>query len=129
MSVEKKKIRSSHQEVFLKKGDPKICSKFTGDHPCRSAISCNFIEIVLRHECSSVNLLHIFRKPCPKNTSGCCFWKILTFYIFNKEFKNCLSIWMLHSHRNNNIIRNLHERCPRLIVNIQRQKPILWRIT
>ena len=30
----------------------------------------NFIEIALRHGCSPVNLLHIFRKPFPKNTSG-----------------------------------------------------------
>ena len=35
---------------------------------------CDFnkvaIEITLRHECSPVNLLHIFRTPFPKNTSG-----------------------------------------------------------
>ena len=30
----------------------------------------NFIEITLRHGCSPVNLLHIFRPPFPKNTSG-----------------------------------------------------------
>ena len=30
----------------------------------------NFIEITLRHGCSPVNLLHIFRTPFPKNTSG-----------------------------------------------------------
>ena len=28
------------------------------------------IEIAFRHECSPVNLLHIFRTPFPKNTSG-----------------------------------------------------------
>ena len=60
--------------MFLRKGVMKICSKFTGDHPCRSAISIklqnNFIEIVLRHGCSPVNLQHIFRTPFPKNTSG-----------------------------------------------------------
>ena len=28
------------------------------------------IEIVLRRGCSPVNLLHIFRAPFPKNTSG-----------------------------------------------------------
>ena len=33
------KHRSSHPEVFLEKGVLKICSKFTGEHPCRSAIS------------------------------------------------------------------------------------------
>ena len=31
---------------------------------------CKFIEIILRHGCSPVNLLHIFRTPLPKNTSG-----------------------------------------------------------
>ena len=67
------KLRSSHPEVFLGKSILKICSKFTGEHPCRSAISskllCNFLEITLRQECSPVNLLHIFRTPFPKNTS------------------------------------------------------------
>ena len=29
---------------------------------------CNFTEITLQHECFPVNLLHIFRKPFPKNT-------------------------------------------------------------
>ena len=29
------------QGVFLKKGVLKICSKFTGEHPCRNAISIN----------------------------------------------------------------------------------------
>ena len=29
----------------------------------------NFTEITLRHGCSPVNLLHIFRTPFPKNTS------------------------------------------------------------
>ena len=35
---------------------------------------CNFnkvaIEIALRHRCSPVNLLHIFRTPFPRKTSG-----------------------------------------------------------
>ena len=30
----------------------------------------NFIEMVLQHGCSPVNLLHVFRTPFPKNTSG-----------------------------------------------------------
>ena len=30
----------------------------------------NFIEIALLHGCSPVNMLHIFRTPFPKNTSG-----------------------------------------------------------
>ena len=32
--------------------------------------TCNFIEITLRHGCFPVYLLHIFRTPFPKNTSG-----------------------------------------------------------
>ena len=31
--------RSSRSEVFLVKGALKTCSKFTGEHPCRSVIS------------------------------------------------------------------------------------------
>ena len=42
----------------------KICSKFTGEDPYRSAILIklqrNFFEITLRNRCSPVNLLHIF---------------------------------------------------------------------
>ena len=67
------KLRSSHPEVFLRKAVLKICSKFTGEHPCRSVISIklqsNFIEIALQHGCSPVNLLHISRTPFPRNTS------------------------------------------------------------
>ena len=59
-------------EVFLGKGLLKICSKFTGDHPHRSVISMKlqskFLEIKLRHGCSPVNVLHIFRTPFAKNT-------------------------------------------------------------
>ena len=58
--------------MFLWKGVLKICSKFTGEHPCLSATSINlqsnFIEITLRHGCSPVNLLHIFRTVFLKNT-------------------------------------------------------------
>ena len=65
--------RSSPPEVFLGKGVLKICSKFTGEHPCRSEMSikwfCNFIEITLQHMCSPVNLLHIFRTLFLRNTS------------------------------------------------------------
>ena len=66
--------RRSRLEVFLEKDVVKICSKFTGEHACQKAISmkllCNVIEIALRHRCSPVYLLHIFKTPFPKNTSG-----------------------------------------------------------
>ena len=67
-------FRTSHPEVFLRKGVLKICSKFTGEHPCRTANSikllCNFIEIALRNGYPPVDLSHIFRTPFPMNTSG-----------------------------------------------------------
>ena len=69
----KRYCRSSPSEEFLEEGVLKICRKFTGKQPCRSAISinlpCNFIEIALRHGFSPVNLRHIFRTPSSKNTS------------------------------------------------------------
>ena len=77
--------------MFLGKVVLKICTKFTGEHSCRSVISikllCSFIEIKLQHGCTPVNLLrilkqfywnhtpawvllHIFRTIFLKNTSG-----------------------------------------------------------
>ena len=38
----------------------------------------NFIEIVLCHGCSPVNLLHIFKIPFPKNTSG----RLLPYFLY-----------------------------------------------
>ena len=35
--------RGSHPEVFLGKSVLKICSKFTGEHPCRSVIKLLYI--------------------------------------------------------------------------------------
>ena len=73
-TMEDMRNRSSHPEVFLRKDVLKIRSKFTGENTCRNAISikllCNFIELALRHGCSPVNFLHIFRTSFPKNTSG-----------------------------------------------------------
>ena len=43
--------------------------------------------------------------------------KILINSFFNAQFNYCPLVWMLHSRRNNNIIRNLHERCLRLVYN------------
>ena len=38
--------------------------------PMCDLLQRNFIEIALWHGCSPVNLLHIFRAPFSKNTSG-----------------------------------------------------------
>ena len=55
-----------------------MCSSFRGERSCRRVISIKllsyFTEITLRHGCSPVNLLHIFRTPFPENTSG---WLLL----------------------------------------------------
>ena len=54
--------RSSRPEVFLGNGAIKVLQIYR-----RTPMpNCDF----LRHECSPVNLLHIFRTPFPKNTSG-----------------------------------------------------------
>ena len=70
--------RNSHPEVVLRRGVLKICTKFTGEHPCRSVTSLklqsSFIEIAFWHGCFPVNLLHIFRTTFPRNTSG---WMLL----------------------------------------------------
>ena len=71
--------KSSPPEVLLGKVVRKICSKFTGEHPCQSVNSIKlprkFIKITLQRGCSPVNLLHLFRTPFPKNTSG---WLLLS---------------------------------------------------
>ena len=76
-------FRSSHPEVFLGKGVLKICSKSTGEHPYRSVIwiklQSNFIEITLQHGSSPINLLHIFRTPFSRDTSG---WLLLDIHNF-----------------------------------------------
>ena len=99
-----KVYRSSSLEVFLGKGVLKICSKFTGEHPCRSAISkklqSNFIEITLRHGCSPKNLLHIFRTPFSKNTSGRLLLSLIPWFNYvskclsfsSDNFSCCLSL-------------------------------------
>ena len=73
-SRKKSMDRNSPPQAFLKKGVLKICSKFIGEHACRSVISitllCNFLEIALGDECSPLHLRHIFRTHFLENTSG-----------------------------------------------------------
>ena len=61
-----RKLQKQPTRGVLGKTIREICSQFTGEHHCRSVIS----EIALRHGCSPLSLLHIFRTPFPKNTSG-----------------------------------------------------------
>ena len=53
----------------------KICVNFD--------MHSNSIEITLRHECSSVNLLHILRTLFPNNTSG----RLLLFLLYSTFWK------------------------------------------
>ena len=53
---------------------------------------CNFIEIVLRHGCSPVNLLHIFRRTFLKNTFG----RLLLFFVRFFSQKTDISMWQIH---------------------------------
>ena len=74
-------FRSSHSDEFLWKGVLKICNKFTGEHLCRSKILgnllCNFIEIALRHGCSPVNLLDIFKIHFSRTSPKGCVLELL----------------------------------------------------
>ena len=56
--------------MFLGKGALRICSKFTGEHPCRSVVSVKLQSISIMLQ----NLLNIFRIPFLKNTSS---WLLL----------------------------------------------------
>ena len=97
VSVTGTPFRSSYPEVFLGKGVLKICSKFTGEHPCRSTIwinlLCNFIGIALWHGCSPVNLRYIFRKSFPMNTSGRLLPNIETQQVTNTAYDNFIVIF------------------------------------
>ena len=77
--------------MFLRKGLLKICSKVTGEHPCRSATSIklqsNCIEITLWHGCSPVNWLHLFRTPFPRSTSVCLLLR------FTEEILYSILMW------------------------------------
>ena len=121
--------RSSRPEVFLLKGVLKICSNFTGEHPCRSLISIKLqatfieitlqygcspvnllhIEIALRYECSPVNLLHIFRTPFSKNTSV---WLLLNtlscFFVFAFLFVYVKHWLYLPTWKQTSIIAKVH---------------------
>ena len=66
--------RSSPPEMFSGKGVLKICSKFTGEHPCWSVISIKLQATLLKSYFGKgvfpVYLQHILRTLFPKNTSG-----------------------------------------------------------
>ena len=91
--------RSRHPEVFLRKGVhplrtpmPKCDFNKVAEHRCLSVISIklqsNFIENTLRHGCSPVNLLDIFRTSFPTNISGWLLLYVRADYILTFFFHN-----------------------------------------
>ena len=61
-----------------------ICRSNTSSEVLK--LQSNFIEITLRHGSSPVNLLHIFRIPFTKNTSGCFrFFDLMSWYSFDLQ--------------------------------------------
>ena len=60
-----KKRRSENMQQICKRTTMPKCD-------FKKVLFYNFNEIELRHGCSPVNLLYIFRTPLPKNASGEC---------------------------------------------------------
>ena len=59
------KVKNSPPDVLLEKGVLKMCSKFTGEHPRRNAISMKLrILIALRHVCLLIFSEHLFKNTC-----------------------------------------------------------------
>ena len=88
-------------------------------------LQSNFIEITLRHGCSPVSLLHIFRTPFTKNASRrllLIMWLAIFFFFFEKS-KNIntsccnyndslpLSYYFYHLQFNNVTCETLHLGC------------------
>ena len=106
-------IMSRNETVDLQLGGSLIersdCEKMLG-------VSIDYIpnfDEQLKALCSKANnKLRAFARATPYTSVEKK--KILMNSFFNAQFNCCPFIWMLHSHRNN-IIRNLHKRCLRLI--------------
>ena len=54
------KLKSSHPAVFLRKGIPKICSKFTGEHPCQN-VAIKFGQLT-EYNMSNICLKNSYKK-------------------------------------------------------------------
>ena len=83
MDLDGKCFKFQKQPYLEKKSVLKICSEYTGKHPCGIAISIKFDTP--RHGCSLVNLLLIFRALFYKNTYG---GLLLEFPKINKSFQS-----------------------------------------
>ena len=77
-------FRSNHPEVFLEKGVWKYAANLHENTRAEVWFQ-NFIEITLRHGCSPVNLLHIFRTHFSRNTSG---WLLLNVASWSEKWSD-----------------------------------------
>ena len=73
-------FRTSHPLVFFGKVVVKICSKFTGEHPCRSAISIKLLcTLAWVYGCSPVNFCIFSEKLLLRIPLDGCFCRLLQF--------------------------------------------------
>ena len=103
--VLRKRCSENMQQIYRRTPMPKCdcnfikialrhgCSPINLLHVFRTPFPSNFIEIALRHGCSVVNLLHVFRTPFSKNTSGWLLLELLneTSKYLSKHSKNCIN--------------------------------------
>ena len=73
--VLRKRCSENIQEIYRATSMPKYMISIK--------LLCNFLEITLRDRYSPVNLLHIFRPPFPKNTSGRLLLKSASWVLYN----------------------------------------------
>ena len=77
----------SRHTPFFQRPHRFIGKLWTLDGRLKDALQSNFIEITLPHGCSPVNLLHIFRTPFLKNTSGRLLLKMSVSILDKKRFQ------------------------------------------
>ena len=65
-----KRCSEKMQQVYRRTLMPKSDFHKVAMQKQNQILQGNFTEITIQHRCSSVNLLHIFRKLFPKNSSG-----------------------------------------------------------
>ena len=74
VSIIETALQVSHIVLIVDETDRTSFPVDKEEHPCQSMtlikLQSNFIEMTLRHGCSPVNLLYIFRTPFLKDTSG-----------------------------------------------------------
>ena len=84
--------------MFLRKGVLKICSKFTGEYPCRSAIS---IKLLYNKVAFPVNFANIWRTSfLQKNSLGVVFKKSYFGGVHKEVFKWLAANELLSSSKN-----------------------------